>query len=228
MPIDNLLLVPTEFEWDHLSKQIPGSVRLGGDSVGVTESETLSVRICGFGPIAAAARAAALIGELKPSRVVLAGIAGTYRESLRVGSAYEFDSVSSHGVGVGSGNEFVTAGEMGWRQFHDSTRPDLNLTDTLELSPISKATSAGMLLTCCSGSADLQDAAIKKSKFPGAVAEDMEAFGVAVSCTIAGVPLSVIRGISNRAGDRDHAGWKVGEALAAAAEMLNVCWGRQS
>lgn len=222
MPIDCLLLVPTDFEWNRLSAMIVGPTSLTVDAGGDVDSAELSVRICGFGPIAAAARAAALIAELRPSRVVLAGIAGSYSESLQVGSAYEFDSVSSHGVGVGSGDDFVTAGELGWHQFHDSTCPDLSITDTLRLSPVSKSALAGMLLTCCSGSVDSQDAAIKTAKFPDAVAEDMEAFGVAVSCAIAGVPLSVVRGISNRAGDRDHVGWKVDEALAAVAVILNA------
>jgi futalosine hydrolase len=47
----------------------------------------------------------------------------------------------------------------------------------------------------------------------------MEGFGVALACRLAGVPLTIIRGISNTAGDRDHARWRVPEALAAAAGL---------
>jgi futalosine hydrolase len=54
---------------------------------------------------------------------------------------------------------------------------------------------------------------------PAAVAEDMEGFAVALACRLAGVPLTIIRGISNTAGDRDHARWRVPEALAAAAAL---------
>jgi futalosine hydrolase len=42
---------------------------------------------------------------------------------------------------------------------------------------------------------------------------------VALACRLAGVPLTIIRGISNTAGDRDHARWRVPEALAAAAGL---------
>jgi futalosine hydrolase len=49
----------------------------------------------------------------------------------------------------------------------------------------------------------------------------MEGFAAAVACKLAGVPLSIIRGISNRAGYRDLSRWKVKEALEAAAELLS-------
>jgi hypothetical protein len=34
------------------------------------------------------------------------------------------------------------------------------------------------------------------------------------------VPLSIVRGASNEAGDRDHAGWKVAPALRACRAAL--------
>jgi futalosine hydrolase len=48
----------------------------------------------------------------------------------------------------------------------------------------------------------------------------MEAFSVALACRMAKVPLTVIRGISNMAGDRDKANWNVTGALEAAAELV--------
>jgi futalosine hydrolase len=38
---------------------------------------------------------------------------------------------------------------------------------------------------------------------------------VAVAASLFGVPLRIVRGASNRAGDRNHAGWRMGDALAA-------------
>ena len=55
-----------------------------------------------------------------------------------------------------------------------------------------------------------------------AIAEDMEGFGVAMACKLAGVPLRIVRGISNRAGDRDLTQWQIEEALAAAAERASA------
>jgi futalosine hydrolase len=51
------------------------------------------------------------------------------------------------------------------------------------------------------------------------MAEDMEGFGVALACRLLGVPLAIVRGISNEAGDREHARWQVPAALAAAADL---------
>ena len=57
---------------------------------------------------------------------------------------------------------------------------------------------------------------MRRERFPDAVAEDMEGFAVAVACTLAGVPLRVVRGISNLVGDRDPKHWRIPAALAAA------------
>ena len=61
--------------------------------------------------------------------------------------------------------------------------------------------------------------ATRRGLFPDAAAEDMEGFAVALACRLAGVPLSIVRGISNTAGDRDPARWLVPEAVAAAAAL---------
>jgi futalosine hydrolase len=56
-------------------------------------------------------------------------------------------------------------------------------------------------------------------RHPHADAEDMEGFGVAVGCYFGGMPLQIIRGISNRAGDRNKRNWDVEGALHAAGEL---------
>ena len=52
-----------------------------------------------------------------------------------------------------------------------------------------------------------------------AIAEDMEAFGVAMAASLAKVPLQVVRGISNNAGDRRLSQWKINDALNSAAQL---------
>ena len=47
----------------------------------------------------------------------------------------------------------------------------------------------------------------------------MEGFAVALACRLAGVPLLIVRGISNTAGDRDTIRWQIEAALAAAAHL---------
>ena len=70
-------------------------------------------------------------------------------------------------------------------------------------------------------SAQRQQAAQRQLRYPEAVAEEMEGFGVAMACRLAGVPLRIVRGISNHAGNRNLAEWQIEEALAAAAELAS-------
>jgi futalosine hydrolase len=158
-----------------------------------------AVEICGFGPVAAAARTAALLAERRPERVVLVGIAGTYGATAApIGSAVEIDRVAIDG--------FDGAGFEPW--------PGVGAT--IELRP---SRPWRTLVTVLAPSTSPAEAAVRRGRHPGAIAEDMEGYGVAVACAIAGVPLAIVRGISNEAGDRNTRGWKIREALAAAREL---------
>ena len=64
------------------------------------------------------------------------------------------------------------------------------------------------------------EAGERATQFPGAVAEEMEAFAVGLAARLYGVRLTVIRGLSNVAGETDHAVWRTAEALAAAQDLL--------
>ena len=72
----------------------------------------------------------------------------------------------------------------------------------------------------CAASADDADVRLRRTAFPEAVAEDMEAFGVALACRLAGLPLDIVRGISNTAGDRRRENWRTQTALEAVASLV--------
>ncbi|MCA9038471.1 MAG: hypothetical protein KDA91_25270, partial [Planctomycetaceae bacterium] len=59
--------------------------------------------------------------------------------------------------------------------------------------------------------------------YPEAVAEDMEGYAVAMACYAANVTVSIVRGISNQAGNRDQSHWKTKEALVSVAQALSSC-----
>jgi futalosine hydrolase len=48
----------------------------------------------------------------------------------------------------------------------------------------------------------------------------MEGFAVAAACRLRGVPVAIVRGISNVAGDREPSRWRIDEALEAAADRV--------
>ncbi len=196
-----LILVPTDFE---LGKLHPHLQNL--------DHESVEVSVCGFGPIAAAARTATLIEKHQPKAVLIAGIAGSLNNALPVGEATIFSDVSIDGIGAGSGDGFESAEEMGW-DFWGS------IGSKLELNGATKDVS---LLTVCAGSGSAEQASSRCERFPGAMAEDMETFAAAFAAQAVGVPLTAIRGISNVAGQRDKQHWRIDEALSAAAELVNI------
>lgn len=202
---ESLVLVPTQVE-----------ERLLEELGGLPEALGVQAR-CGFGPVAAAARTAQLVTALRPRRVLLLGIAGSLRlESAPLASARAFARVRLEGVGVGQGAGHLPAARMGFAQWDGAEAP---VHDELPLA----GGTEGELLTVCAASASPVEAEERRARHPAALAEDMEAFGVALACRLCAVPLVVVRGISNPAGERDPRAWRVRAALAAAREAA-LAW----
>ena len=183
----------------------------------------------GFGPITSAARAGALIARYRPSRVILVGIGGTFDvERFPGGSACRFDQVVCDGVGMGRGDQFCSAEDQGWKQFAaDDAMPEVRDVLPLVSTYDPSIPCAGTLLTVCAASANAQDRKDRLVRYPEACVEDMEGFAVAAACTMASVPVQIVRGISNQVGDRDHGSWQIEPALAAAASMALALLGRR-
>ncbi len=204
--------MPTEIERQHLATQ-PRFNAYG------------PCELCGFGPIAAAARTTSQIAIHKPDRVLLIGIAGTFNPSvLRVGVAALLPRVIMHGIGVGTDETFVPAGEMEFQQWPGQGE-ESPIGDELVLStPLSSV--SGSLLTCSAASASTKDMRHRLDRYPGVVAEDMEGYAVALACRLEHVPLVIVRGISNVVGDRLSTNWQIPQALSAAwslAEEVIEC-----
>jgi len=206
-----LLLFPTELERQRFADK-------GGLPVGLAIQ-----KICGFGPVAAAARSAQLIARLKPARVVLCGIAGSFDTDLHpVGSASIFSEVAIDGVGAGQGAEHILPPVLGFPQWPGSVDTRLDPVESslpLSTDPRGESPPSGpLLLTTCAASISMEDVRVRLERFPGAAGEDMEGFAVAMACVLARVPLSIIRGFSNEVGDRDSRNWRIPSALFAARE----------
>lgn len=206
-----LILVPTAVERHTLEPLLSPLCKAGCE-----------VELCGFGPVAAAARTAHLLAERRPSRVLLLGIAGSLDDRLAVGTACRFAEVACFGIGAGSGRDFMRAGDLGWHQWPGDPRsgsPPIGDRLPCTVSAMMEPPRAALLLTSCAASACADDVRTRKAMFPEAMAEDMEGFAVALACQLRGVPCDIIRGISNVAGDRDKSHWQVEAALMAAAAL---------
>lgn len=207
---EQLILIPTHFERQQLALD---RGRLA----------TSAVEVCGVGAVVAGVRTARLLSHYQPRSVLLLGIAGAIDPVLKVGSAYEFDSVACYGIGVGCGSDYSTLAELGWESWlNPAVGLEGPLCEVLSLMGDQQEKQIGtarQLLTAMAASACPQDVAWRSGKFPSAAAEDMEGYAVATACHLAGVPLRIIRGISNVAGDRQHEHWRVAQALQAATEL---------
>lgn len=211
---ETLVLIPTDLELRRLEDQGGIDASLG------------QVELCGFGPIAAAARTAQLLASHKPARVLLIGIAGAYDpEAHAVGTALEFSSVAVEGIGAGEGETAKSPPALGFPQWPGSACT----TPHPILDEIALASAQGPeLLTTCSASDSPEHAALRRKRHPNAAAEDMEGFAVAMACALNEVPLRIVRGISNAVGDRDPANWRIPLALGAARELALEILGNQS
>lgn len=209
-----LVLIPTELERGRIAPLVAAAC-----------GTTTQVELCGFGPVVAAARAAQLLAARRPERVLLVGIAGRYGDRLAIGQAYAFERVACHGIGAGSGDAFMPAATMGWHQWPGDASPaTAAIADSLPCSSGRLAAAAadrlaGLLLSVCAASAGDDDVRSRLRLHPDATAEDMEGFAVAAACRLADVPLDVVRGISNTAGDRDTSRWQIDAACRAAADL---------
>ncbi len=65
-----------------------------------------------------------------------------------------------------------------------------------------------------------QEAADRRSRHPDAAGEEMEGYAVAVAAQLFDVGLTIVRGFSNVAGERDRSQWRMQEALERAAGLV--------
>ncbi|WDQ16105.1 futalosine hydrolase [Rhodopirellula sp. P2] len=216
-----LLLIPTSGERSKLLSH--------SDSLALA-SRRWHCELCGFGLVAAAAATMQAIQVHQPERVLLAGIAGGLSDSAAVGSAHWFQRVICDGIGVGEGDAFVSADSLAWKQWSgtDGRSPD-PIGDRLDLvtpeQPGKPANAINTLVSVGAASADAALASRRRSlagspPTEAVIAEDMEAFGVAMACRMTSTPCMVVRGISNVAGDRDHSKWQIDLAIQAVAGRL--------
>jgi futalosine hydrolase len=217
---NHLLLVPTELERGLIAPVVAAAC-----------GSSIRVELCGFGSVVAAARTARLIAEHRPDRTLLVGTAGRFSDRLAIGEAYAFERVACHGIGAGSGDAFVPAEAMGWPQWpgdgsDSASRIGGSLPCTSGTLPATAR--AGLLLSACAASADDADVQSRLRLHPEAAAEDMEGFAVAAACRLAGVPLDIVRGISNTAGDRRTSGWQIEAACRAAAALAATLLGERA
>ncbi|MFC7274296.1 futalosine hydrolase [Paractinoplanes rhizophilus] len=188
------------------------AVRAGADPSHVV------VESVGVGPAAAAAGTARLLAKGSYRAVISAGIAGGFPGRAPVGATVIGARSIAADLGAESPDGFLPIEELG---FGTSVRP----ADPLLLKGLTAALPeaiAGDVLTLATVTGTAATAEALSRRFPRAVAEAMEGFGVAVAA--AGLPFAELRAISNPIGPRDRAAWRLKDAFAALSTASTALW----
>jgi futalosine hydrolase len=176
---------------------------------GVPTGTTVEVIAVGVGPAAAAAGTAWYLARNPGVTSVLsAGIGGGLLPRVPLGGLAVATRSIAADLGADSPDGFLTLDDLGFGA------TSLPATDFGFAGAV-----PGAVLTVSTVTGTAARAAELASRYPDAVAEGMEGFGVAQACALAGVPFGEVRAISNPVGPRDRAAWRIGPALDALAEV---------
>jgi futalosine hydrolase len=185
---------------------------------GAADLDHVVVEAVGVGPAAAAAGTARLLTTERYRAVISAGIAGGFPGRAPVGATVLGTRSIAADLGAESDHGFLPIEELGFGTSVVAADPLLlkGLTTALP----DAITGDVLTLATVTGTAATADALA--ARFPDAVAEAMEGFGVAVAA--AGLPFAELRAISNPVGPRDRAAWRLKEAFAALSTASGALW----
>ncbi len=192
-----------------------------------TAAGTLHVFHSGPGPVAAAVTAATLLA-LGPDYdlVISAGIAGGFRERAEIGDVVLADQVIAADQGVLTDEGFSTLRDIGLPGNGAYAIGNIERRAHLASGPYRLL--AGDVLTLSSMTGTDARAAELASRYPRAVAEAMEGYGVVEATrrsyerTGRDIPFAEIRAVSNIIGRRDRSTWNIPLAFGALADAMST------
>jgi futalosine hydrolase len=174
----------------------------------------LTVAAVGVGPAAAAAGTARLLALAEASGrphtgVIFMGIGGGFAGRVEVGGTAIATRSIAADLGAESPDGFLPIDDLGFGTARADADPGLVATLRAALPDAA----VGTVLTVSTVTGTAASTASLAARFPDAVAEGMEGYGVA--CAAAGLPFAEVRAISNVVGPRDRSAWRIPLALAA-------------
>ena len=160
--------------------------------------------------------------EHEPARaVIVCGIAGAYPrafdDGLGIGSVVCAESECYGDLGANSAAGFLDMRALGFPLIA-APEPVYNVLP-MQIFPAARRARFVTMNTC---TGDDETARSLESR-TGASVESMEGAAIAHVALLYGIAAGEIRGISNRAGNRDRGTWRVQEAAAVAQEAL-LAW----
>jgi futalosine hydrolase len=178
---------------------------------GEIDPRQVLIEAVGVGPAAAAAGTARLLAGGRFRAVLSAGIAGGFPGRAEVGGTVLATRSIAADLGAETPDGFLPVEELGFGSSRIDTDPAL--LKALQAALPHAVTGEVLTLSTVTGTAGTAEHLA--TRFPEAVAEAMEGYGVATAAEAAGVPFAELRTISNPVGPRDRAAWRLGDAFAA-------------
>jgi futalosine hydrolase len=188
------------------------AIRAGADP------DHIQVEAVGVGPAEAAAGTARLLATGHYRAVISAGIAGGFPGRAPVGATVLGTRSIAADLGAESPEGFLPVEELGFGR----SRVDADPALIKALSALLPDAILGDVLTLATVTGTAETAVRLADRFPEAVAEAMEGFGVAVAA--GDLPFAELRAISNPVGPRDRAAWRLKEAFAALSTASGALW----
>ncbi|MEU8240659.1 futalosine hydrolase [Actinoplanes missouriensis] len=185
------------------------------------DPDLIVVDAVGVGPAAAAAGTARLLATGAYRAVISAGIAGGFAGRVPVGGTVLATRSIAADLGAETPDGFLPVEELGFGSSVLGCDPVL----LKALSTALPHAVTGDVLTLSTVTGTQATADRLADRFPQAVAEAMEGYGVASAAAAASVPFAELRTISNAVGPRDRSAWRMAEAfgaLRAAAPALII------
>ncbi|WP_127500069.1 futalosine hydrolase [Actinoplanes solisilvae] len=188
------------------------AVRAGADP------DHVVVEPVGVGPAAAAAGTARLLATGRYRAVISAGIAGGFPGRAPVGAVVLGIRSIAADLGAETADGFLPVEELGFGS--SVLDADPGLLESLRAALPGAIAGDVLTLTTVTGTAATAERL--STRYPQAVAEAMEGYGVAVAA--AGLPFAELRTVSNPIGPRDRAAWRLKEAFAALSTASAALW----
>ncbi|KJS16970.1 MAG: hypothetical protein VR69_07145 [Peptococcaceae bacterium BRH_c4b] len=193
---------------------------------GLHSDRRFDVLVAGVGPVSAAVNTAKVLATAEYGLVVSAGIAGGFPGRAEVGSLVVANEIVAADLGAETPEGFSSLDELGFGSTRIQVDASLVNGVTEALLTAGLPVKAGPVLTVSTVTGTAETAAELAARVPGATAEAMEGYGVALAAYDRGVPILELRAISNLVGPRDRAAWRITEALdvleAACSVLLEV------
>ncbi|GIO13956.1 Futalosine hydrolase [Cohnella xylanilytica] len=171
------------------------------------------VRIAGVGPAAAAACTAAELSSGGYGLVVSAGIGGGFAGRAKIGDLVVASEIVAADLGAETPDGYASVDELGFGSSVVLVDAELARRWTEALNAAGLVAVAGPILTLSTVTGTAETAAKLAERVPGASAEGMEGYGVAVAARQFGLPAMEIRAVSNPIGPRDRSAWRIPDAL---------------